>query len=117
MAVDADALKTRLPPGGTGVAAGRVMAVTGLSLRFAMPGARVGDVVHVKRRGAPLACEVVGFDAGVAIAMPLGAPPGVGPNGDVETTGGPWMVSASAQLLGRVVDGLGRAFDGGPAIE
>jgi ATP synthase in type III secretion protein N len=117
MAVDADALKTRLAQASTVVAAGRVMAVTGLSLRFAMPGARVGDVVHVKRRGEPLACEVVGFDAGVAIAMPLGPLTGVGPNDDVESTGGPWMVAASAQLLGRVVDGLGRAFDGRPPIQ
>ena len=69
------------------------------------------------RRGEPLACEVVGFDAGVAIAMPLGPLTGVGPNDDVESTGGPWMVCASAELLGRVVDGLGRAFDGGPAIQ
>jgi type III secretion protein N (ATPase) len=117
MAVDVDALKARLAQVSTVVAAGRVMAVTGLSLRFAMPGARVGDIVHVKRRGEPLACEVVGFDAGVAIAMPLGALTGVGPNDDVESTGGPWMVSAGAALLGRVVDGLGRPFDGGPAIE
>src|ERR1700734_3059814 len=117
MAVDVDALKTRLAQVTTVAAAGRVMAVTGLSLRFAMPGARVGDVVHVRRRGEPLACEVVGFDAGVAIAMPLGPLTGVGPNDDVESTGGPWMVCASAELLGRVVDGLGRAFDGGRAIQ
>jgi type III secretion protein N (ATPase) len=117
MAVDVDALKTRLAQVSTVAAVGRVLSVTGLSLRFAMPGARVGDVVHVKRRGQPLACEVVGFDAGVAIAMPLGALSGVGPNDDVESTGGPWMVSASMQLLGRVVDGLGRPFDGGRAIE
>jgi ATP synthase in type III secretion protein N len=117
MAVNVDALKARLAQVSTVAAAGRVMAVTGLSLRFAMPGARVGDVVHVKRRGEPLACEVVGFDAGVAIAMPLGALTGVGPNDDVESTGGPWMVSASRELLGRVVDGLGRPFDGGPAVE
>ena len=116
MAVDVDALKTRLAQVSTVVAAGRVMAVTGLSLRFAMPGARVGDIVHVKRRGEPLACEVVGFDSGVAIAMPLGSLTGVGPNDDVESTGGPWMVAAGPQLLGRVVDGLGRVFDGGPAI-
>src|SRR5580693_1356220 len=83
MAVDVDALKTRLAQVTTVAAAGRVMAVTGLSLRF---------------------------------AMPLGPLTGVGPNDDVESTGGPWMVCASAELLGRVVDGLGRPFDGGPAI-
>jgi hypothetical protein len=38
-----------------------VKAVTGLALRFTLPGVRIGDAVHVKRRGALLACEVVGF--------------------------------------------------------
>src|ERR1019366_5811076 len=64
-----------------------------------------------------LACEVVGFDQGEAIAMPLGALAGVGPDDDVEATGGPLQVRAGASLLGRVLDGLGRPFDGGPAID
>src|SRR5512140_1889146 len=82
-----------------------------------MPGVRVGDVVLVKRRGEPLACEVVGFDGGEAIAMPLGALSGVGPDDEVETTGGAFEVRAGNGLLGRVVDGLGRPMDGGAAIE
>ncbi|HEX4447811.1 MAG TPA: FliI/YscN family ATPase [Polyangiaceae bacterium] len=116
MSVDADVLKARLAHASTVQATGRVTGVTGLSLRFTMPGARVGDVVRVRRRGEPLACEVVGFDAGEVIAMPYGAVAGVGPNDDVESTGGPWVVGAGDSLLGRVVDGLGRSFDGGPAI-
>jgi type III secretion protein N (ATPase) len=117
MAVDVDALKSVLAQASTVRASGRVTSVTGLSLRFAMPGARIGDVVRVRRRGEPLACEVVGFDGGEVIAMPLGPVTGVGPHDDVESTGGPFVVSASRALLGRVVDGLGRPFDGGPAIE
>jgi ATP synthase in type III secretion protein N len=117
MPVDLDALRSRLAQTSTVRAVGRVTAVTGLSVRFVIPGARIGDIVRVKRRGEPLACEIVGFAEGEAIAMPLGALTGVGPNDDVESTGAPWMVCASTQLLGRVVDGLGRAFDGGPAIE
>ncbi len=73
MAVDVDALRSRLARTSTVRATGRVIGVTGLSLRFALPGARVGDMVHVKRRGEPLACEVVGFDEGGSIAMPLGS--------------------------------------------
>jgi type III secretion protein N (ATPase) len=96
---------------------GRVVAVTGLSLRFSMPGVRVGDVVTVKRRGEPLACEVVGFDRGEAIGMPLGALSGVGPDDEVESTGGGFAVRAGEGLLGRVVDGLGRPIDGRGAIE
>jgi type III secretion protein N (ATPase) len=49
--------------------------------------------------------------------MPLGALAGVGPDDDVESTGGPLEVRAGPSLLGRVLDGLGRPFDGGPPIE
>ena len=41
MPVDVDALKTQLAQASTVRATGRVMSVTGLSLRFAMPGARI----------------------------------------------------------------------------
>jgi type III secretion protein N (ATPase) len=117
MASDIDAIKARLASVPTLRATGRVLGVMGVSLRFAMPGARVGDVVRVRRRGEPLVCEVVGFDGGSAIAMPLGSLAGVGPDDEVESTGGPVTVRAGAALRGRVVDGLGRPLDGGPAIE
>ena len=117
MAVDVEALKARLSGVSTVRPSGRVTAVTGLSLRFALPGVRIGDVVLVRRRGDPLACEVVGFAQGEAVAMALGALAGVGPDDEVEATGGPLLVRASAALLGRVVDGLGRPFDGGPPID
>jgi type III secretion protein N (ATPase) len=112
-----EALKAKLAATAAVRPSGRVLAVTGLSLRFSMPGVRVGDVVTVKRRGEPLACEVVGFDRGEAIGMPLGALTGVGPDDEVETTGGGFVVRASESLLGRVVDGLGRPIDGKGAIE
>jgi type III secretion protein N (ATPase) len=112
-----DALKAKLAATPALRTSGRVLAVTGLSLRFSMPGVRVGDVVHVKRRGEPLACEVVGFQGGEAVGMPLGALTGVGPDDEVETTGGGFVVRASQALLGRVVDGLGRPIDGKGPIE
>ncbi len=112
--MDLDALRAKLEATPTTRPTGRVLSVTGLSIRFALPGVRVGDVVHVKRRGEPLACEIVGFMQGEAVAMPLGALTGVGPDDVVESTGGPFTVRASDALLGRVVDGLGRAADGGP---
>ncbi len=112
-----DALKAKLAATPALHATGRVLAVTGLSLRFSMPGVRVGDVVRVLRKGEPLACEVVGFDRGEAVGMPLGALAGVGPDDEVEATGGGFLVRASDALLGRVVDGLGRPLDGRGAIE
>lgn len=112
-----DALKAKLAATAALRPGGKVLGVTGLSLRFSMPGVRVGDVVTVKRRGDPLACEVVGFDRGEAIAMPLGAMTGVGPDDEVESTGASFAVRASDALLGRVVDGLGRPIDGRGPID
>ncbi|MBS2020500.1 MAG: FliI/YscN family ATPase [Deltaproteobacteria bacterium] len=117
MSSSIDALKAKLAATPALRTSGRVLAVTGLSLRFSMPGVRVGDVVHVKRRGEPLACEVVGFHGGEAVAMPLGALTGVGPDDEVEAAGGGFVVRASSSLLGRVVDGLGRPIDGKGAID
>jgi type III secretion protein N (ATPase) len=112
--MDLDALRAKLAQTPALRTTGRVLGVTGLSLRFVMPGVRVGDVVHVKRRGEALVCEVVGFDGGEAVAMPLGALTGVGPDDIVEATGLPFCVKASDALLGRVLDGLGHPLDGGP---
>jgi type III secretion protein N (ATPase) len=117
MSSDIEAIKAKLANASTLRATGRVIGVMGVSLRFEMPGARVGDVVRVRRRGEPLTCEVVGFRGGEAIAMPLGSLAGVGPDDEVESTGGPVTVRASLSLLGRVVDGLGRPFDGGPPLD
>jgi type III secretion protein N (ATPase) len=111
-----DALKAKLAAATTLRTTGRVLGVTGLSLRCAMPGVRVGDVIRVKRRGEPLACEVVGFSSGEAIAMPLGALTGVGADDEVESTGAGFQVAVSSALLGRVVDGLARPMDGGAEI-
>ncbi len=116
--MDIGSLKAKLAATSTIRPSGRVLGVTGLALRFSMPGVRIGDVVHVKRRApgvGPLACEVVGFTGGEAVAMPLGTLSGVGPDDEVESTGGPFTVLAGRDLLGRVVDGLGRPLDGGAA--
>jgi type III secretion protein N (ATPase) len=112
--VDFDALRARLAEASAQKPEGRVRAVTGLSVRITLPGARVGDVVIVKRRGDPLLCEVVGFMEGEAVGIPLGDLAGVGPDDVVESTGSRLEVGAGASLLGRVLDGLGRPADGLP---
>lgn len=117
MPVDVEVLRATLAQASTLRATGRVVAVTGYSLRFILAGVRVGDVVHVKRRGDPLACEVVGFDDRGVIAMPFGHLTGVGPDDEVESTGGPLAVRASERLLGRVLDGWGQSLDGRPPVD
>jgi type III secretion protein N (ATPase) len=114
--VDVEKVKARLSATTTVLALGKVRAVVGLSLRASLPGARIGDVVHIRRKGEPLLGEIVGFEAGETIILPLGDVAGVGPDDAVESTGSPLEVRASEALLGRVVDGLGRPLDGQPAI-
>ncbi len=114
--MDIGALKAKLAATPSLRATGRVLGVSGISLRFALPGVRIGDVVMVNRRSGELACEVVAFSEGVAVGMPLGSLAGVGPDDEVIGTGAPFVVRASKSLLGRVVDGLGRVIDGAEEI-
>jgi type III secretion protein N (ATPase) len=93
---------------------GRVVAATGVLLRLALPAARVGDLVRVRRPGGELTAEVVGFEAGHALALPLGELTGIGPDDAVEATGGRFEIGVGPALVGRVLDGLGRPLDGLP---
>ncbi|RYZ08475.1 MAG: FliI/YscN family ATPase [Myxococcales bacterium] len=113
--MDIEALRARLSETSALRPVGRVVGVTGLLLRVALPGARVSDVLLIRRRGEPLLAEIVGFQQGEALAVPLGEPTGVGPDDVVEATGQGLQVGAGAALLGRVLDGLGRPIDGRPA--
>ena len=110
--MDLEALRARLEATSTLRPVGRVIGVTGLLVRLTMPGARVGDLVVIRRRGAGLGAEIVGFEGGEALALPLGDLGGVGADDAVEATGGSLEVGVGPELLGRVLDGLGRPIDG-----
>jgi type III secretion protein N (ATPase) len=112
--MDAKALRERLSDISSLRTEGRVVSVTGLSVHLKLPTARVGDMVEIRRRGGPLPAEIVGFRDGEVVAMPLGELTGVGPDDPVVSNGQPFSVGAGAALLGRVVDGFGRAIDGKP---
>ena len=114
--MDLDKVRSRLEQASTLLPAGRVESVVGLAVRVSLAAARIGDVIEIHRRGAPLPAQVVGIDGGQAIAMPLGELTGVGAGDPVESRGMPLTVQVSRELLGRVVDGLGRLIDGGPAM-
>jgi len=115
--VDLEALRAQLARTPSVVPAGRVRAVTGLAVRATLPGARIGEVVRIRRRGEPLDAEIVGFSAGEIVALALGDVVGVGPDDVVEATGQTLHVRVGAGLLGRVVDGLGRPLDGLGEVE
>ena len=60
--------------------------------------------------------EVVGFKNEKVILMPFEAVDGIGSGSLVENSKEPLMVQVSNQVLGRTLDGLGRAADGLDAI-
>lgn len=114
--MDVTSLKDRLEQTSALLPTGRVEAVVGLSVRVTLPAARVGDAVTIQRRSGPLLAEVVGIEGGQAVLMPLGEVHGIATDDVVQSHGGPLRVQVSRGLLGRVVDGLGRPIDGGPAV-
>jgi flagellum-specific ATP synthase len=92
---------------------GRVSDLIGLIVEATGLEAEVGEVCHVSagRHRPVVPAEVVGFRAGRTLLMPLGDMHGIGPGGAVTATGRPASVPVGDELLGRVIDGLGRPVD------
>ena len=110
--MDLDSVRARLAGTPSLAAQGRVRAVHGLSVRVTLPGARIGDVLEIQRRTGSLQAEVIGFDGGDVVAMPLGELIGLAPDDPVQSTGMPLRVAVGKALLGRVLDGMGNPIDG-----
>src|SRR5205807_5592858 len=64
------------------------------------------------RNNPPVPAEVVGFRDSRTLLMPLGEMHGIGPGNAVTATGEQFRAVVGDQLLGRVVDALGRPLDG-----
>ena len=98
--------------------AGRVTEVTGLVVRAAVPGVRVGEMVTIDvdtlsgQAASRVQAEVVGFRGDEVVLMPLGPIAGIGPDAVVSPTGRPFVIRVGEGLLGRVLDGLGQPMDG-----
>lgn len=93
---------------------GRVAQVVGVTIESEGPGVNIGQLCDVfpADGGEPVLAEVVGFRDSRAILMPLGQMDNVGPGCEVRATGAALAARVGRGLLGRVVDGLGRPFDG-----
>lgn len=95
---------------------GRLREVTGLSMLADGLACEIGTMCRVHPRGAdPLYAQVVGFQQGSAVLMPLSDPRGAAAGDAVADVTRMQRVGVGAGLLGRVVDALGRPLDtGGP---
>jgi ATP synthase in type III secretion protein N len=96
---------------------GRVCGLSGLTVQAHVPTARRGDWLRIERRGEPsLDAEVLAFEDQRVTLMPLGDLHGVGQDDRVLWMGNALRVPCGPDLLGRVIDGIGRPLDGGPAL-
>ena len=90
---------------------GKVVNVVGLTIESAGPDARLGDVCEIfpeDENAKPIMAEVVGFKDKKTLLMPYDNVDGIGLGCVVQNTGEPLTVQVYDELLGQVLDGLGR---------
>ena len=95
---------------------GRVSELLGLQLRVTGLQAAVGDLLSVES-AVPVLAEVVASGPAGLVCLPLGSTAGLTIGAPVHAAGGPLTIGVGEALRGRVLDGLGRPIDGGPAID
>jgi len=96
--------------------AGTVTQVQGLTLRVADLSLPIGAVVHIGGRSGKVAGEVVGFDDDKTIVMLLGDTTGIRRGDRVISAEASPVARVGEQLLGRIVDGMGKPIDGRGAL-
>jgi len=95
------------------VVRGQVRGVHGIGIRVAGLRAAIGDLCRIDGPGRePILAEIVGFEGETAVVMALGEQDGVAPFDPVVALERPLEVPTGDDLLGRVVDALGRPVDG-----
>jgi flagellum-specific ATP synthase len=95
---------------------GRVARVVGLNLDVEGLRLPIGSAVTVESSSGPLLAEVVAIRDNGLVCMPLGELRGIHAGAPVEATASAATVPVGHELLGRVLDGLGRPIDDGPAL-
>ncbi len=92
---------------------GKITEIIGLTIESDGPKSSIGDLCYIYNdySDRPTMAEVVGFKKDKILLMPLGAPDGIRPGALVINTGGAMKVGVGNQLIGRVLDGLGRPID------
>ncbi|MBP3339017.1 MAG: flagellar protein export ATPase FliI [Lachnospiraceae bacterium] len=94
---------------------GKVSKIVGLTVESIGPEANLNDVCTIKPSdpsGQEIMAEVVGFKDNRVLLMPFENVDGIGPGSIVENTGNVLQVEMGGNILGKVLDGLGRPIDG-----
>jgi flagellum-specific ATP synthase len=98
---------------------GRVSDAVGLVIEAMGPAVELGELVVLTQPGPGAAralAECVGFRGGRVLLMPLESWERLAPGARVSALGRRLTVGCGPDLLGRVLDGLGRPLDGGRAL-
>lgn len=92
---------------------GRVTKIIGLTIESLGPNVNLGELCKITSTDSKsiVLAEVVGFRESKILLMPLDDLAGIGPGCIVEAIGHELRVSVGDQLLGRVLDGLGKPID------
>ena len=92
---------------------GKITEIIGLTIESDGPKSSIGDLcyIHNDYSDTPTMAEVVGFKKDKILLMPLGSPDGIRPGALVVNTGSAMKIGVGNQLIGRVLDGLGRPID------
>jgi flagellum-specific ATP synthase len=97
---------------------GRVTATVGLLIESQGPAVAMGDFCEVFAGGdRGIRTQVIGFRNGRVLSMPLEEPEGLQLGSPVIARVQEARLAVGPGLLGRVLDGFGQPFDGGPPIE
>lgn len=93
---------------------GKVTQVIGLVIESMGPAVALGEMCHVRSwdDGMVTSAEVVGFKGNRVLLMPLGEMSRIAQGSEVTACREPFSIGVGEELLGRVVDGLGRPIDG-----
>ncbi len=92
---------------------GKITEIIGLTIESDGPKSSIGDLCYIYNdySDKPTMAEVVGFKKDKILLMPLGSPDGIRPGALVVNSGGAMKIGVGNQLIGRVLDGLGRPID------
>ena len=90
---------------------GRITEAVGMLIRAVVPQVKMGEICLIKRTGAPLLAEVVGFTKEEVILSPLGDMSGIGPSSEVIPMRMSMQIKVGPELLGRVLNGMGEPLD------
>lgn len=93
---------------------GRITQVTGMVLESQGPQAPIGEVCILRNRMGNEVCrsEIVGFKDNKILSMVLGDLENIEPGMEIAASGTTLTVEVGNNLLGRVLDGLGKPMDG-----